>query len=79
MYGTLMIFIYLSLLNIMLYRLDLFCSYPPNYGKYIAVSRQFREIVAEYDPYYVTLGLDEVNMDVTDYLQRNNIDNEEGK
>ena len=52
---------------------------PPNYGKYTAVSRQFREIVAEYDPYYVTLGLDEVNMDVTDYLQRNSIDNEEGK
>ena len=52
---------------------------PPNYGKYIAVSRQFREIVAEYDPHYVTLGLDEVNMDVTDYLRRSNIDNEEGK
>ena len=47
--------------------------------QYIAVSKQFREIVAEYDPYYVTLGLDEVNMDVTDYLRRNNIDNEDGK
>ena len=51
----------------------------PNYGKYVAVSRQFREIVAEYDPHYVTLGLDEVNMDVTDYLRRNGTDNEEGR
>ena len=52
---------------------------PPNMSKYTAVSRQFREIVAEYDPFYVTLGLDEVNMDVTDYLRKAGIDNEEGK
>ena len=52
---------------------------PSNMSKYTAVSRVFREIVAEYDPHYVTLGLDEVNMDVTDYLRRAGIDNEEGK
>jgi DNA polymerase kappa len=39
-----------------------------NYKKYEAVAKVFREIVAEYDPRYVSLGLDEVNMDVTDFL-----------
>ena len=52
---------------------------PCNYRKYGAVSQIFRDIVAEYDPYFVSLGLDEVNMDVTDYLLRNNIDNEIGR
>ena len=41
---------------------------PCNYRKYTAVSQQFRDIVAEYDPIFVSLGLDEVNMDVTNYL-----------
>jgi len=35
--------------------------------------------VAEYDPEYVSLGLDEVNMDVTDWLIANDMNNEEGK
>jgi DNA polymerase kappa len=35
--------------------------------------------VAEYDPEFVSLGLDEVNMDVTDFLIANDINNEEGK
>ena len=52
---------------------------PPNYHKYQAVSKVFRDIVAEYDPEFVSLGLDEVNMDVTDYLVKNDINNEEGK
>lgn len=43
----------------------------PNFGKYKAVSQIFRDIVAEYDPYFVSVGLDEVNMDVTDYLRAN--------
>jgi uncharacterized protein YqfA (UPF0365 family) len=38
-----------------------------------------RAIVAEYDKNFVSMGLDEVNMDVTDYLQMNNIDNDEGR
>jgi uncharacterized protein YqfA (UPF0365 family) len=38
-----------------------------------------KNIVAEYDPNYLSMGLDEVNMDVTDYLQQNNIDNDEGR
>jgi DNA polymerase kappa len=52
---------------------------PPNYGKYQAVSKIFRDIVAEYDPEFVSLGLDEVNMDVTDFLIENDMNNEEGK
>ena len=52
---------------------------PQNYGKYQAVSKIFREIVREYDPEFVSLGLDEVNMDVTDFLIANEINNEEGK
>lgn len=52
---------------------------PPNYGKYQAVSKIFRDIVAEYDPEFVSLGLDEVNMDVTDFLIANDINNDEGK
>jgi DNA polymerase kappa len=52
---------------------------PPNYGKYQAVSMIFRDIVREYDPDFVSLGLDEVNMDVTDFLIANEINNEEGK
>ena len=38
-----------------------------------------REIVSEYDPNFFTLGLDEVNMDVTDYLRANGTDNKEGR
>ena len=41
----------------------------PNFQKYAEVAQVFREIIAEYDPCFVSNGLDEVNMDVTDYLQ----------
>ena len=51
----------------------------PNFKKYSAVSQIFRDIVAEYDPHFVSLGLDEVNMDVTEYLQKHDLDNDEGR
>ena len=51
----------------------------PNFNKYSAVSKVFREIVAEYDPCFVSQGLDEVNMDVTDYLRRNGLDHDQGR
>jgi nucleotidyltransferase/DNA polymerase involved in DNA repair len=41
---------------------------PCNYRKYKAVSDVMKEIVSEYDPSFASMGLDEVNMDVTDYL-----------
>jgi DNA polymerase kappa len=52
---------------------------PCNYGKYVAVSKVMKEIVAEYDPNYASMGLDEVNLDVTDYLVENDLDNDEGR
>ena len=50
-----------------------------NMKKYSAVSRIFKSIVREYDPDFVSLGLDEVNMDVTDFLQKHDCDNDEGR
>jgi nucleotidyltransferase/DNA polymerase involved in DNA repair len=41
---------------------------PCNYRKYKAVSDAMKEIVSEYDPNFASMGLDEVNMDVTDFL-----------
>jgi len=38
-----------------------------------------KKIVAEYDPNFMSMGLDEVNMDVTDYLCKNGINDDEGK
>ena len=47
--------------------------------KYADVSKIFREIVVEYDPSFVSQGLDEVNMDVTDYLRERGLDHEQGR
>lgn len=38
-----------------------------------------RDIVSEYDPEFSTMGLDEVNMDVTDFLVEHEMDNDEGR
>lgn len=38
-----------------------------------------RSIVAEYDPNYASMGLDEVNMDVTNYLQAKGMDHDQGR
>ena len=37
-----------------------------------------KAIVAEYDPNFYSMGLDEVNLDLTDYLTLNGINNDEG-
>lgn len=37
-----------------------------------------KAIVAEYDPNFISMGLDEVNLDLTDYLSQNGLNNEEG-
>jgi DNA polymerase kappa len=52
---------------------------PCNYRKYKLVSDQMRDIVSEYDPHFSSMGLDEVNMDVTDFLLENDMDNDEGR
>ena len=47
--------------------------------KYAEVSKVFRDVVAEYDHYFVSLGIDEVNMDVTDFLKKHDLDNDDGR
>ena len=52
---------------------------PCNYHKYKLASDAMKEIVSEYDPNFSSIGLDEVNMDVTDFLLENGMDNDEGR
>ena len=46
---------------------------PCNLEKYRAVSLVFKEIVDFYDPEFESMGLDETNLDVTQYCAENNI------
>ena len=50
----------------------------PNYPKYRIVSNQLRKLAEKYDECYESLGLDEVDLDVTQYLKDNGLDSEEG-
>jgi DNA polymerase kappa len=43
---------------------------PLHFDLYRAEATVVRSIAAAYDPHYVTVGLDELTMDVTDYLSR---------
>lgn len=52
---------------------------PCNNQKYRAVSAVMKSVVAEYDSNYISMGLDEVNIDVTEYLQSRQIDTDEGR
>jgi len=52
---------------------------PCNYKKYQEVAQVFREIISEYDPDFESMGLDEVNLDVTPYLESQGMDNTEGR
>ena len=51
----------------------------PNYTKYRAASDEINTILKDYDPDLESVGLDEANLDITDYLWRNEMDNEMGK
>ena len=51
----------------------------PNFAKYRKESDLFKSVVRKYDENYEAIGLDEVNMDVTDYLIRHNFDHQEGR
>ncbi|XP_012577280.1 PREDICTED: DNA polymerase kappa isoform X2 [Condylura cristata] len=42
---------------------------PPNFDKYQAVSREVKEILAEYDPNFVAMSLDEAYLNITKHLQ----------
>ncbi|XP_066512870.1 DNA polymerase kappa-like isoform X2 [Hoplias malabaricus] len=43
---------------------------PLNFEKYTAVSKQVREIFAEYDPNFLPMSLDEAYLDITDHLEQ---------
>ncbi|CDW79370.1 dna polymerase iv kappa [Stylonychia lemnae] len=51
----------------------------PNFPKYRKASEQFKSVLLRYDENLESIGLDEVNMDVTDYLIKNKFDNQEGR
>lgn len=39
----------------------------------------FRGILEEYDPHFESMGLDEANLDLTNYLMTHNLNDEENK
>nr|XP_056704073.1 DNA polymerase kappa [Euleptes europaea] len=41
---------------------------PLNFKKYQEVSKEVREILAEYDPHFMPMGLDEAYLNITEYL-----------
>lgn len=47
---------------------------PLNGDKYKAASEKFMAIVEEYDPDFASMGLDEANLDVTEYFENNGIE-----
>ena len=52
----------------------------PNKEKYKKVSEdEFKPILREYDPKLESIGLDEANLDITDYLIKNGLDHAEGR
>ncbi|XP_077203486.1 DNA polymerase kappa isoform X2 [Paroedura picta] len=42
---------------------------PLNFKKYQEVSKEVREILAEYDPHFMPVGLDEAYLNITEYLE----------
>jgi DNA polymerase kappa len=50
-----------------------------NFKKYREVSNVFMGILKEYDPDYESMGCDEANMDLTNYLLEHGLNTDEGK
>ena len=42
------------------------------------MATQFRQVAEQYDDCFESLGLDEIDLDVTLYLKENGLDSEEG-
>ncbi|XP_074062944.1 DNA polymerase kappa isoform X2 [Macrotis lagotis] len=42
---------------------------PPNFDKYRAVSKEVREILADYDPHFMAMSLDEAYLNITKHLE----------
>ncbi len=50
-----------------------------NFRKYKEVSLVFQAILAEYDPAYESMGCDEANLDLTNYLIEKDLNTDEGR
>lgn len=51
----------------------------PNFPKYRAASLEFRQAIEKFDIDLEMVGLDEANMDVTEYLIKNNYNTKDGR
>lgn len=51
----------------------------PDFTKYRKASDEFKAVLMQYDENLEAVGLDEANLDVTDYLIKNKIDHQEGR
>ena len=51
----------------------------PNYPKYRAASEEFHSVLRKYDSQLEGVGLDEANLDVTEYLQKSNMETTLGR
>ena len=52
---------------------------PCNFDKYIAVSKDIREVMSEYDPNLCPMSLDEAYLDLTDHLEKRKVMSEEDR
>lgn len=52
---------------------------PLNFEKYTSVSKQVKNILAEYDPNFCPMSLDEAYLDITDHLQKRRMMSEEDR
>ena len=50
-----------------------------NFSKYRETSKIFKAVLEDYDPSYESMGLDEANLDITNYLLEHGLNNDEGK
>jgi DNA polymerase kappa len=50
-----------------------------NFHKYKEASQIFKTILEEYDPDYESMGLDEANLDLTNYLIEHGLNHDEGR
>lgn len=51
----------------------------PNYPKYREASEHFKRVLCPFDPKLESCGLDEANLDLTDYLVDNKLDFDLGR
>lgn len=50
-----------------------------NHGLYSEVSKVFKGVLYQYDPNLESMGIDEANLDVTEWLETNGMNNDKGR